>query len=79
MTTKADRMIDDLPDADADAEAVARFVRKLCDPLCRRLMEAPEDDEPETEEERAAVAEAWEDLRAGRVVSDEELRRELGL
>ncbi len=28
------------------------------DPLLQKLLEAPEDDEPETEDERAAVAEA---------------------
>lgn len=47
--------------------------------IARRLREAPPDDEPEADEERIAVAEAVEALRRGDVVSDEELRRELGL
>lgn len=49
------------------------------DPVLRAFLNAPEDDEPETEEERAVVEEAYEELKSGRVVSDEELKRELGL
>ena len=33
------------------------------------LVSVPEDDEPVTEQERAAVAEALEDVRAGRLLS----------
>jgi len=43
------------------------------------ILTAPEDDEQETDEERAAVAEAREDLKEGRVVSLDEAKRELGL
>jgi hypothetical protein len=42
------------------------------------LRDAPWDDEPLTEEELKAIREAREDVRAGRVISNEELRRELG-
>lgn len=38
---------------------------------------APLDDEPETDEERRAVAEARQELRRGEVVSAEEIRREI--
>ena len=51
----------------------------MTDPVLRALIEAPEDDEPETDEERAAVAEAYEDLAAGRVVSFEDVKREFGV
>jgi hypothetical protein len=40
---------------------------------------APLDDEPETDEERAAVAEALEASARGEVVTTAELRRRLGL
>lgn len=40
------------------------------------LDNAPLDDEPETEEERQAVAEAEADIAAGRTVSLDELLRE---
>jgi hypothetical protein len=44
------------------------------------LAPAPLDDEPETEEERAAVAEAKRELAAGEpTVRLEQVKRELGL
>jgi hypothetical protein len=44
------------------------------------LRDAPLDDEPETDEERAAMAEAHADLAAGTPdISHEALMRELGL
>jgi hypothetical protein len=47
------------------------------DPLARRLDAAPLDDEPLTADDLEAMREAREDFAAGRVVSLEELRREL--
>lgn len=52
---------------------------KKADPVAYALYTAPEDDEEETEEERLAVEEAYADIAAGRIISDEELARELGL
>jgi hypothetical protein len=49
------------------------------DAVLRALIEAPLDDEPETEEERHAVQEAREELARGKVRTLEEVRRELGL
>ncbi len=79
MTTKADlhRLIDELPDS-----AVADVAKRLAPfrgRLARALYAAPPDDEPETVEERAAVAEAEKAIARGEVISDEELARELGL
>ncbi len=62
-------------DEGAAREALA-YLRTLSLPAF--LRDAPIDDESETEEERAAVAKAREDLAAGRVVSDEQIRREFG-
>lgn len=47
------------------------------DPLVRRLLEAPIDDEPVTAEDRATLAESEADLAAGRVVPHPEARRRL--
>ncbi len=82
MTTRETlhKMVDLLPES--EWEAVYRVLEERLakhDPVLRAFLNAPEDDEPETEEERAAVEEAYEALARGEVVSDEELRRELGL
>ena len=74
------RLVDELPDGELRAaKRYMEYLRNMKDPLVRKLSEAPYDDEPETEEERAAVAEAYEDIAAGRVYTAEEVKRELGL
>ena len=75
MTIKDElhELVDQL-DEEAAREALARLQDLR---LPRVLREAPIDDEPETEEERAAVAEAREALARGDVVRDEDLEREL--
>jgi hypothetical protein len=82
MTTREalHALIDTLPDARLDA--ARRYLETLRlgdDPVLLALMNAADDDEPETDEERAAVAEAYEDIRGGHTVSMEEIKRELGL
>ena len=82
MTTKETlhKLVDRLPED--EWEAVHQILEERLakhDPVLRAFLTAPEDDEPETEEERAAVAEAYEAIARGEVVSDEELKRELGL
>jgi predicted transcriptional regulator len=76
MTVKDElhELVDQL-DEDAAREALA-YLQTLRLPAF--LRDAPLDDEPETEEERAAVAEAEADFAAGRVVSHEAIRREFG-
>lgn len=50
------------------------------DPVAWMLAHAPVDDEPETEEERDAVAEAKRELAAGEpAIPLEQVKRELGL
>ncbi len=72
-------LVDQLPDK--ELRSVRGYLRYLAaskrDPVLRALVNAPPDDEPETEEERLAVQEAREDLESGRVVSHEEARRRL--
>lgn len=76
------QLVEDLPEGRATlaAERALTHLRELAgDPVLQALMNAPLDDEPETDEERAAIEEGLADLERGDVVSDEELRRELGL
>ena len=80
MTTKEElySLVDDLPDSELHAaRRYLEYLRSTGDPVLRAFLEAPDDDEPETEEERAAMAEAHEDFRAGRVVPHDEAKRRL--
>lgn len=82
MTVKDElyRLVDQLPEGEWHAaKRYLEYLRNMGDPLLQALMAAPFDDEPETEEERAAVAEARGDFEAGREVTHEELKREFGL
>ena len=83
MTVRDDlrRLVDQLPEEEVDA--ARRYLQYLLllgnDPVLASALAAPLDDEPETDEERAAVEGARADVAAGRMRTDEELRRELGL
>ena len=70
-------MLDELPD-DVLPE-VARYLGALRDdPLARLLLTAPIDDEPEPDEERAAVREAREEAARIGYVADANLDAALG-
>jgi hypothetical protein len=73
-------MIDELPKT--ELEKVAQLLEQSHSDyeagLPPVLRDAPWDDEPVDPGEAAGDREAWEDVRAGRVVSHEEMRRELG-
>jgi len=69
---------EDLPTASRVLGAL-RDSRRESDPL-RTLDMAPEDDEPETPEERAAVEEALREIEEGQPgLTSEEVKRELGI
>lgn len=73
-------MVDTLPESEIErAERVLEALRLVAEPPYRPLEDAPLDDETETPEERAAVAEARGDVAAGRVISHQEARRRWGL
>ena len=73
-------LIDELPAK--EVATARRFLEYLRDVggagLPRFLAEAPEDDEPETPEEAAAIAQARKDVKARRVVSHRTIRGECG-
>lgn len=80
MVTKEQvhKLVDQI--ADDDLAAAARYLEYLRDkgdPFLRALANAPEDDEPETPEEVAAVEEAKAALARGEVRSLEEVRADL--
>ncbi len=52
-------LLDRIPES--DVPATQKFLRSLVDPVELAILTAPEDDEPESEEERAAVEAALAD------------------
>ena len=82
MTTKEalHRLVEELPDDELGAaeRALAALRDRTADPVRRNVLAAPDDDEDETPEERVAVDEARGQAARGEVVSNEELRREIG-
>lgn len=78
MQTKEDlhRLVDDLPESEIPAASrYLRYLRDLAnDPVLRAFMEAPEDDEPLTPEEEAAIREAEEELERGEGIPWEQVK-----
>jgi hypothetical protein len=72
-------LVERLPEA--EVPAAERYLEFLCaDPVARALALAPEDDEPESEFERQAVAAARGELERGeRGASMGQLKADLGL
>jgi len=72
------QLIDQLPESELDR--VGRLLDDLRaheDPVLRAFLEAPDSDESLTDEDRLAIEEGWEDIRAGRVASHDEVMRRL--
>lgn len=76
--TELHRLVDELPKSELDAAArYLAYLRDTADPLVRFLDDAPEDDEPLTPEDEAAIDEARAEYRRGETRSWEEVREEL--
>jgi hypothetical protein len=77
------QIVDWLPEGmlAAGGQAFLDFLKQT-DPVLYALITAPEDDEPETEEERAAVEEVYREIQEGKgywVSHEEVVRRHLEL
>jgi hypothetical protein len=81
MTTKEKlhQLVDALPEPvlNEAEELLRELQQRATDPLLRALAAASEDDEPETEEERKAVAEARAAVARGEVEPWETVRERL--
>ena len=80
MTTKQDlhQLIDDLPESVLpEAERFLESLRAGDDPLLRALLEAPEDDEPLTPEDIAAIEEGKAEIARGEGIPWEVVRAQL--
>lgn len=75
----AHEIIDHIPEA--QLSTAVGLLEKILDPFTLALLNAPIDDEPETEEERLAVAESeeWLKQNGGKGIPHEEVKRQLGL
>ena len=75
----AHRLIDRLPET--QLSALVGLLETIVDPVAAALRNAAVDDEPETEEEKQAVAEArvWLQRNGGKGIPHEEAMRRLGL
>lgn len=74
------RLVDDMHESELETvEVFVDFVHERGDPVLRALMHAPIDDEPVTDEERAAVQEGLDAIEAGDVYTLEEVEKEFGL
>jgi hypothetical protein len=62
---KAHKLLDELPESEVEPMLEIMASRRE-DPLLRAIANAPEDDEPWTEQDEAAMAESRADLAAGR-------------
>jgi len=62
-------------------KAVARLLEEMLDPVSRAIANAPVDDEPETRQERQAVAESkkWFEQHSGKGTSHEEVLADFNL
>lgn len=65
--------------SEAEANETLRLLDMRGDPVVVAFCDAPEDDEPWTDEDEAAAAEGRADIEAGRTVSHEEIKREFGI
>ena len=75
---QAHQLIDRLPET--QLSGLVQFLETIVDPVTAALRHAPLDDEPETDEEKAAVSEArqWLQHNGGKGIPHNEAMRRLG-
>ena len=75
----AHQLIDRLPEM--QLSGLVQFLETIVDPVTTALRNAPLDDEPETDDEKAAVSEArtWLQNNGGKGIPHAEAMRRLGL
>ncbi|MBM3934319.1 MAG: hypothetical protein FJ319_08470 [SAR202 cluster bacterium] len=76
MTTRDDahKILDQIPESEVHtAVRFLEYLRNSGEPVLASLLNAPEDDEPETFEERKAVEEGKKDFGAGRTYTAKEI------
>ena len=80
MTTKETlvRLVDELPKSQfVAARRYLEYFRDTSDPVLRKLLNAPLDDEELTQDDKAALRDARQDLKRGTLASLDDVRAEL--
>jgi len=78
--TKLHDLIESLPSEDVPtALRVLEALNSTSDSIPLAVRDIPFDDEPETDEERVAVAESDRDIEEGRLIPHDEVMRKYGL
>ena len=69
-------LVDELPEPELPAaRRYLEYLRQTADPLRRALETAPVDDEPLTDDDRAAIREGRKEYAQGESVSHDEIKR----
>ena len=72
------QLVDVLDEGEVDnAVKFVSYLIYLRDPIFKALRDAPEDDELETEKEKAAMKEAYEDVKSGNIISSDKILDEI--
>jgi hypothetical protein len=69
-------LVDRIPEE--ELPAAKRFEYLTVNPAYRAALSAAPDEEPVTEADAAAIAQAGEEVRAGKVISHDEILRDFG-
>ena len=73
-------LVEQLPEQEINAAVrYLEFLKSRSDPYLKYLMSVPEEEEELTEEFKRKLNEAREDVGAGRLISSDRLKQELGL
>ena len=74
-------LVDALPESEVQAaeRALECLISKKCDPVLQAFLDAPEDDEPITEEDLKDIEEGRKAIAKGETESLDDVMREFGL
>lgn len=74
------KLVDALPEQDVPtASRILEALNLTADPVARSLAMAPFDDEPDDDDFDGGLSEARREAQEGRLLSHDEIKRELGL
>ena len=80
MRQELREIVDELPDEELlGVRSYLRYLMATKDPVVKSLLEAPLDAQPLTPEDEAAIEEGRRAAAEGNLISNEEMKRQLGI